>query len=344
VAFIFLDGFDLYNGTGANTGLQSKWSNIYNSAGNFSLQTGRFSGQCAQVSGFQYGLGRPLGTTLTQCRISFALRCTTMPTAAAAPNHHMFLTSGGTYTFGLNIASNGTLSAYRATSATAGTLLGSSASAVILSNTWHWVEIEFVLHDTTGRVKVYVDGVAVITLTGQDTNNGVASFNEIGIGQAAGSGVIQWDDMSMDDSATALGADYRVETLYPTSDVAQGFARSTGATNYTLVDEAVVNGDTDYVQGSAVSDLDTYGFGDLSSTPSSIKAVQASAFAKKTDATSRSIALQVKSGATTSDGSNYALTASYAKLERLLETDPNTSAAWTGANVNAAQGGPKVTV
>ena len=93
-----------------------------------------------------------------------------------------------------------------------------------------------------------------------------------------------------------------------------------------------------------MGDVDTYGFGDLGSTPSTIDAVQLTAFAEKTDAAARSIALQAKSGATTSDGGNFSLAATYGKFERLLTTDPNTSAAWGASAVNALQGGPKVTV
>jgi hypothetical protein len=111
-----------------------------------------------------------------------------------------------------------------------------------------------------------------------------------------------------------------------------------------LVDDPQANGDTDYVQGSNVGDTDRYDFTNLSSIPATIDAVQVVAFAQKTDAATRAIALQVKSGATISDGANLSLAVGYQRFERLLTSDPNGSIAWTGANVNALQGGPKIAV
>lgn len=248
---------------------------------------------------------------------------------------------------GMKVDANGAINVYRYTSETAGTLLGASANGVIQPNTWHYIEVEVTISDTVGVFKVYVDGVQQVNLTGLDNKNTANAYaSNIRFSSASASGwnmSLDVDDFYLTDAATKLG-ERRVETIYPTSDVAQGFARSTGATNYTLVDEAQVNGDTDYVQGSSVGDTDTYGLGDLSSTPTAVDAVQVISFAEKTDAGSRSFALQVKSGATTSDGSNYALAASYGKFERLLTQDPNGPTAWTASAVNALQGGPKVTV
>lgn len=343
MAVILVEGFDTYNGIGANTGMASKWT----VNGSPSLTTGRFSGQCAQSNNSNTSTwSRSLGASYSSFSVGFALRYTAFP---GTGNYVCTLDSSGTYQVGITVSSTGTISASRMSSRTAaGAVLGTSASAVIALNTWHYVEIECVISDTVGVFNVYVDGASVLSLSSQDTRNGTPTTVDTisfggGLNTSNSNGTAQIDDLYVTDSATKLG-ERRVETLYPTSDVAQGFARSTGATNYTLVDEAQVNGDTDYVQGSSVGDVDTYGLGDLSSTPSAISAVNVVAYAEKTDAASRSIALQVKSGATTSDGSNYALAASYGRFDRLLTTDPNTSAAWTASAVNALQGGPKVTV
>lgn len=345
MSVILIDGFDLYNGVGANTGLQAKWSG---GAASCSLVAGRFGGQAVQAVSSNAG-GRDIQRSFAATAsigIGCALRMTVMPTANNV--HGLFnLLNGATYTFGLRVTTTGALEAYRLTAVNAGTSLGVSAAGVIAVNTWHYVEIGVVINDTTGSVVVKVDGATVLNLTSQDTNNAVTNADTVILGYDGGIattlGTAQFDDFYLLDSATTIGQ-RRIETLYPTSDVAQGFARSAGTTNYTLVDEAQVNGDTDYVQGSSVGDVDTYGFADLGGTPTSIDAVQVSAFAEKTDAAARSIALQVKSGATTSDGSDYALAASYGKHERLLLTDPNGGGAWGAAAVNALQGGPKVTV
>jgi hypothetical protein len=96
-----------------------------------------------------------------------------------------------------------------------------------------------------------------------------------------------------------------------------------------------VDGDTTTNSSSTVGHVDRFVCADMSSTPSSIKAVILTAFAKKSAAGYRSLALQMNSGATTSDGPSFGLSLSYTRLERIIETDPNTAAAWAAAAVNA---------
>lgn len=344
MAVVLVDSFDTYNGAGANTGLAAKWT----TNGTVTMITGRFAGQALSFQSFagSGGAQRTLPASYASVGLGFAIRFTTMPSAITVTPHIM-LRSGATYMMGLRVNSDGSIAIYRLTSATAGTSLGTAPAGTIVLNTWHFIEWGTTISDTVGVVNLKVDSVSHLALTSQDTRNGVPTTVDTLVlgpdGQGTSHGVANIDDLYIVDSATTLG-ERKIETIYPTSDVAQGFARSTGATNYTLVDEAQVNGDTDYVQGSAVSDVDTYGFTDLATSPSTIDAVQVTAFAEKTDAAARSIALQVKSGATTSDGSNFALAASYGKFERLMTTDPNGSIAWTASAVNALQGGPKVTV
>ena len=346
MAVVLMEGFDLYNGEGTNVGLQSKWTKA--GAGVFSMVTGRFGGQGVTAAGNQgVRASRTLGAGYATFSFGIAVRINTMPLSATLCPIIAF-DSAGTFQVGLRVTTGGLLEAFRLTGTAAGTSLGVSSSGMILG-TWHYLEGEITISDTVGVFKTYIDNAQVINLTAQDTRNGspttIDTIN-FGIGETSGSsnyGSFSFDDLYVTDSATKLG-ERKIETIYPTSDVAQGFARSAGTTNYTLVDEATVNGDTDYVQGSTVGDVDTYGLGNLTSTPTTIDAVQVMAFAEKTDAGSRSIALQVKSGATTSDGANFPLAASYTKLERMLLTDPNTAAAWTLSGVNALQGGPKVTV
>lgn len=351
-----IDGFDVYNGVGANTGVQAKWSqNNVNGTVTGTMQAGRFGGQCLReilgttntgIAAYQ----RTLPSTYTSMAAGIAYRCSALSTVITATNIPIILqfVESTTYHVHITVSSDGKINAYRASSSFAGTLLGSSAAGVIANNTWHYIETELVISDTVGRVTVYVDSVQVLNLTSQDTKNGgTGAINIISLACNAQSILTSpshdFDDFYFVDAATKLG-ERKVETLYPTSDVAQGFTRSTGATNYTLVDETTVNGDTDYVQASAVSTVDTYGFGNLSNTPTTVDAVQFSCFAEKTDATSRSIAQQAISGATTSDGANFSLAASYSKFERVMTTNPNGSITWTGSAVDALTGGPKVTV
>lgn len=341
------DSFDTYNGGGALTGLQAKW--VVTSAP--TLVAGRFGGQAMRLSsGGAVSAERAfgLGATANMC-LHIASRVTTLPTSNGILGHYVVKT-GATWQCGIRFNTSGGIDAYRLSGDQAGTLLGSSANGLITSASWNTLEVEIVISTTVGRITVYLNGdvTPIINLTGQNTANaGVGTtadtFRVNIINGSTGIGSIDTDDYYQTTTAAKLG-EAKFEPLVPTSDVAQGFARSAGAVNFSLVDEIPNNGDTDYVQASALNTIDTYGFADLATSPATILAVVATAFAEKTDVASRSIGLQVISGATTSVGPNFALASTYGKFDRIMETDPNTAAAWTAANVNALTGGPKVTV
>jgi len=351
MSILLIEGFDLYNGTQTNIGLQSKWT-MSSTDTRTSIQGGRFGGQCVQFNGVNSSAGRfiskVLASSYSSLSINFAVQMTAFP--AAQPPCHVLVENGVTSQCGIQILNDGSIVAGRFSGrGTTPTVLATSAAGVIQANTWHYVQIDLVINDSTGSMIVKVDGVQVINVTGVDTKNdaSVATANTVTVGlgntTTNGAGFIQYDDLYVTDGAT-LG-ERRVEVARPTADTSQkDFAPLSGTDNYAMVDDTTANGDTDYNQGSSVGNADRYTFGALSSSPAAISAVQVTAFAEKTDATSRSIALQVKSGATTSDGSNYALAAAYGKFDRILETDPATSAAWTAAAVNAIAAGVKVTV
>lgn len=349
MSVILMDGFDVYNGVGTNTGMNSgKW--ILDS-GQFpnSMQAGRFGGQCTRFihGSFVSVISRPFPAATGNVSFGFALRAGSFPGGTPTQKGHFYVKSGATFQCGILIDTGGAISVYRMSGDTAGTLLGTMPAGTLVLNVFHYIEVEMVISTTVGRVTIFVDGVQKLNLTGVNTANaGVGTTaDKFAMGSTNGGNGPQLDvdDFYCTDTAARLG-ERKVETLYPNGDVSAVFARSTGATNYTLVDDPQANGDTDYVQASNVGDTDRYDFGNLSSTPAAIDAVQIVAFAEKTDAATRALALQVKSGATISDGASLPLAAGYQRFERLLTSDPNGSIAWTAANVNALQGGPKVAV
>jgi hypothetical protein len=98
-----------------------------------------------------------------------------------------------------------------------------------------------------------------------------------------------------------------------------------------------------YVFSSTPGNQDLYELGDLTTTPSSILAVQARMFARKSDSGARSGQIRVRSAATEVGGADTMLSTSYAWLSRVDVTNSNTGTAWTAAAVDALQIGPKVT-
>ena len=346
MAIQLIEGFDVYNGVQTNIGLQANW-NCVNTT-NISMQPGRFGGQAAKFtfdassSGTSPSMYKAFPGS-TSCTYGFALYTDVLNDSWSSTSAWQVALRSGTTNY-INLLFNPVagITVKRDT-----TELGSSVPGLFTSDNWYYIEVETVISDTVGVVRVYVNGTAVITLTGQDTKNGAATTVDNIIIQGGTTYNIQggtywYDDLYVTDTSTKLG-ESRVETLYPNADTAvKQWTPLTGTDNYAMVDEAQCDGDATYVYASSAA-TDNYDFGNLSDNPASVRAVQAVTFAKKTDTSTRNIYLQTVSGATTSDGSAQALLSTYTRFNRIMETDPNTAAAWTYTNVNAVKGGPKIT-
>ena len=115
------------------------------------------------------------------------------------------------------------------------------------------------------------------------------------------------------------------------------------ANNYSSVAEAQQDATTSYVYDSVPGHADLYGIAPIASTPLTTFAVTTRAYAIKSDAGTRTMAVQLKSGATTDASSTVVLTPSgWQWAWKTYTTDPATGAAWTAAAVNLAQCGPVV--
>ena len=112
--------------------------------------------------------------------------------------------------------------------------------------------------------------------------------------------------------------------------------------NAELVNEAQQDGTTSYVYDSTASDADFYNIAAIGITPASTIAVITRGFVEKSDAGTRTAAVQLKSGATTVQSTPSAMSTNFGWMYRVDTVDPATSAAWTAVAVNNAQIGPVV--
>jgi len=120
-----------------------------------------------------------------------------------------------------------------------------------------------------------------------------------------------------------------------------GFQMSPG--NYSCVAEPQQDALTSYVYSSTPGQADFYTVAGIASTPSQVFAVTTRALAQKSDAGTRTLAAQLKSGGTTVASPTVVLTTSgWQWAWRTDTTDPATGAAWTPIGVNNAQVGPVV--
>lgn len=342
MALRFCDSFDHYVTADALT----KWTSSTSYTG-VTAAEGRRSTSAARFNGNTRDLIKTLDAQGTWI-VGFAFRFTEAA-ADATGGILVALLDAGTNQCDLRVKSDGTLKITRA-----GTTLGTSTFALTMS-IFQYIEFKVVISDTIGTAEVLVDGSSKLALTGQDTKNTAnATANQIAIGPGGITGGFPgnqyYDDLYICDGTgsaphnTFLG-DIRVDALFPTSDGANsGLTPSTGSSHFALVDEAAPNADTDYNESVTVGVKDTYGMGDISHTPLTIFGTQALLNVKKDDAGAKSVGEVCRSGGTDFNGTSTSLGTSYSYTVREIRvTDPNTAAAWTKANLNAAEFGMKIT-
>ena len=222
--------------------------------------------------------------------------------------------------------STGKLSARRGT-----TLLG-TGTAVLSINTWYCIEVYYSVHDSTGAVTVKVNGTTDIALTNQDTKNGGTTGQPDNLKVTfdyVGNVAYYFDDLCISD---AWPGQHGIYVLLPTgAGSSAGWAASAGDAY------ACVNDDdfTDYISDDTTSDKHDFALADLSITPDSLGAVQAVAVAKLNAAGSGSMRVYIDSAGTAGNGADVGLSTSAQNVRAVFALDPNGSAAWAAAAINA---------
>ena len=128
----------------------------------------------------------------------------------------------------------------------------------------------------------------------------------------------------------------------PAKQVQMSWTYTATPANWQAVSEAQQDTTTSYVYDSVVGHEDFYGIAAIASTPSTVIAVTTRGYMQKSDAGTRTAAVQIKSGGTTVASSTLVLTTSgWQWAWRTDLTDPATGAAWTPVAVNNVTIGPK---
>ena len=270
--------------------------------------------------------------------IGFNFNASALP--GAAPRSIARLLYSGTVHVTLALNSSGTLSVTRA-----GTVLATSAATISLA-TDQYIELKATIHDTTGAYELRLNGVNILSATNVDTRNAsTASIDQISLGpdgNPAATTTYLYDDLYVLDTSGSTNNDFlgdvRIDAIYPTADgTYTDWTPSTGSDHYALVDESTPNG-TDYVSSSTAAEQDSFAMGSPPVLASEIiMGVRVKVAALKDDAGSRSIKVGVRSGTTDSLSAAQALTTSQMIYSHILETDPNTSAAWLPGGIDALQ-------
>jgi hypothetical protein len=317
-----------------------KWSSL---GGGLSIDPsfGRYGNGIRRATGSTNGTMQLTRDPLATWIVGFAFRISALPNA---PLMLLSFHDGGTQHCGISLTTDtGVLFAWRGTPSTG----LSSTPWSPMPNTWAYIEVKCTIDDTAGVVVVRVNGTTILNLTGVDTRNGAGAYAGVvrlgHFGVAVTGANDDYDDIYIFDATGSVNNDFagdcRVEQIVPNGAGASTAWTPSAGSNYQCVDDAPPNGDTDYVSSAAAGNTDTYTFADLLTLSGTIQAVQATALARDDAAGSGSIALVARPGSTNHVGATQGLGVAYGMASERWDTNPDTAAAWTIADLNASQFG-----
>lgn len=246
----------------------------------------------------------------------------------------------------LGLLSNGSLRIRKGD----GTVLGTSASNVIVPNVWYYIEWKCKITTSTGSNEcvVRVNGVEVLNLTGVNTNRTASGvWSQARWNSNGGSANALYDDVYLCNSTGTVNNDFlgdvRVIALYPNgngdfSDYTNSASNSTN--NYSYVNEASApDSDSSYVRSVTYGNQDLYTFTTLSA--SSVCGIQPCYYMRKDNSGFKNVQIIEKVSGTVYTNSTIALSDTYKYYTQIIELNPATTAAWTVSDINATQFGIK---
>ncbi len=229
-------------------------------------------------------------------------------------------------------------------------VLGTSAPNLITQNNYAYVECKISEFSASGTVTVKVDGLVVLTVTG-DTNPGATgTYQTWYLGGPGGGFAANLDDVYLCDLVDSgipgqpnndfLGA-IRNYAEVPIGDATPlQWTPDAGLTHYTQVDEIPPDDGTTYVSSAGVGAVDQYVYGTTGIVPPvQIFGVQVCLDAAIDIAGSRSIA-PVVGGIV---GTPAALSTSYGMVRQVYDGNPVNAAAWQLTDFATVRFGPAVT-
>jgi hypothetical protein len=249
-----------------------------------------------------------------------------------------------------NVVTPGQSRMVRGTGNTTGTTIA-TGSVDLPGTVWNFLEMKVVCGTgTSGSIIVRQNGVETINVTGVDT--GSASLTGLGLSQR-GSGTSYYGDgwaVSLDDwwvcddtgpiNNNFLG-DCRVLTAVPIGPGSSTQLVPSAGANWQCQDE-IPPTTTDYVSSATPGYKDLYDFTALGASYTDIKGARLVSYALASDAGTIKGRAICKSGVTTGTGSDNTMLATAQAFSFMFETDPNTGAPWSNANINAAEFGWEV--
>jgi hypothetical protein len=247
--------------------------------------------------------------------------------------------SGNTTNVLITMTSTGALKAWRGERSL---LLGTTTGPVVVANAWTHIEVKVLFSETVGTVEIRVNGVVVLNGTNLDTvQNAIVSCSQVSLRMTPLTPNFSFKDFIVWDGTGAVNNNFfgscTVSAMLPDGDDTNTWARSSGAVSNTLINESDPN-DTNYISDAfpaAAKQVNT--LSNLPTNVTAVKALMTFTRAANSDGGTGNMKTGLVSGATSGLGADKPLTSAFTYYNDFFEVDPNTAAAWTVANANAAK-------
>jgi hypothetical protein len=218
-----------------------------------------------------------------------------------------------------------------------------TVSGAINLDTWHFIEIETLIHSSAGTLVVKVDNSEIINLSGVNTlgisPSATASYIQFVSASDFGSlvdHVVAGDNTGSDMTTTSGPA--IIELLTPNgAGNSTDWTPSAGSNFENVDDNADPDDDTTYNSSSTATDKDTFTCSDLTATSGTVYAVQVGHAARRENGGVREMRNVIRSSATEATGATRLAPIAYGYRQDIFENDPNGSIDWTVTSVNAIE-------
>lgn len=226
------------------------------------------------------------------------------------------------------------------------TLIGTS-SITIAQDAWVLVEIHLIAATgATGTCEIKINGASALSVATVRTAQTNANYGQLYLeyghytttGSTAGM-YCAFDDLRVNDTTGSVNNTWCGDgSIRPMLVTGAGTTIAGGLTGaYTDVDEVPPN-TSDYITGTTPGDGLTFQLANLVGV-ASCQAIEIITYSQNPDGGGGGIGINAKTAAGTSESSAIPVTANWAYHKRLLEIDPNDSAAWTQAKLDALEAG-----
>jgi len=348
MALLFLDSCDLY---ATREQIARRWEPNGTSASflNVNATAGRWGGRAIQLASSGTGrIIRPIPPRQTVI-LAFAARFT----RSDNPVNQAFITLYDPSSAQIVIAIDFLEGRYRCYRGWFDTEIAQSAVdfAAVAKDQYHWFELKVTIDATSGAVELRRNGVMLLTFSGNTNGAPTGDITRVqlrSMNQSSNNRIDVWlDDIVIADDLGGQNDDFpgdlRITTLVPAADTVQkDWSPSSGANNFSRINEIPPDDDTSWVASATPGDRDLYATAPLGMTPLAIKGLQQTALARKDDAGDRALSLVLKSGAAVAVAPATVLGSSYAFIETIHEQDPASGEPWTPAAIDAVQAGLEV--